>query len=521
MKTLCILTAGRGIRLNDYSTSINKSLLPVNRKAAISHIIDNFPKKTNLIVAIGHLGNQVKDFLNLSYPKRKITFVKIKNYSGKKSGPGKSLLECKAYLKKDFYFVSCDTLWGKKIKKTENFNWMGVSKKLIYNPKDYCNLLSNKEKIIDVKDKIFASKKYKHFIGLAYIKDYNLFWSAFKSMKKNAGEYQVIDGFKKLIALTTVKEKKLEWNDIGNFKNYNSTLKKYENFNFRKNNEFIYIDKKKIIKFINSQTKIKKLILRTKKIKLFPKIIKFKKQFIQYNYIPGSVFYNLINKNNFNNLLYFLNRKLWKITKKKNIKIICKKFYHKKTQDRIELYLKKYNYDKDFQVKINDTLIPSIDILMNYIPWHKIYDGIPSKIHGDLQFDNIIFNKKKFYLIDWREDFAGNLNYGDLYYDLAKMYGGIEMNYDIIKKGRFSYLEKKKYIIYKYDSRKPLMKEIKQQFKKFILLKNLSLEKIEILKSLIYINMSPLHEYPFDKLLFAHGKFQLFKILKKYDYIPK
>ena len=65
------------------------------------------------------------------------------------------------------------------------------------------------------------------------------------------------------------------------------------------------------------------------------------------------------------------------------------------------------------------------------------------------------------------------------------------------------------------------MKQIKQQFKKFILLKNLSLEKIEILKSLIYINMSPLHEYPFDKLLFAHGKFQLFKILKKYDYIPK
>ena len=31
--------------------------------------------------------------------------------------------------------------------------------------------------------------------------------------------------------------------------------------------------------------------------------------------------------------------------------------------------------------------------------------------------------------------------------------------------------------------------------------------------------MSPLHEYPFDKLLFAHGKLELFKTLKKYDYI--
>ena len=91
MKTLCILTAGSGTRLNEYSTLINKALLPINKKAAISHIIDNFPKETKLVIAIGHLGNQVKDFLNLTYPNRNIQFVKIKNYSGKKSGPAISL----------------------------------------------------------------------------------------------------------------------------------------------------------------------------------------------------------------------------------------------------------------------------------------------------------------------------------------------------------------------------------------------------------------------------------------------
>ena len=89
-------------------------------------------------------------------------------------------------------------------------------------------------------------QKYKHFIGLAYIKDYDLFWSAFKSMKKNSGEYQVIDGFKKLVKFTVVKEKKLKWYDIGSFEKYIATLKKYEKFNFRKTNEFIYIDKKNI-----------------------------------------------------------------------------------------------------------------------------------------------------------------------------------------------------------------------------------------------------------------------------------
>ena len=33
-------------------------------------------------------------------------------------------------------------------------------------------------------------------------------------MKKNSGEYQVIDGFKKLVKFTVVKEKKLKWYDI-------------------------------------------------------------------------------------------------------------------------------------------------------------------------------------------------------------------------------------------------------------------------------------------------------------------
>ena len=83
MKTICILTAGKGIRLNEYSSLVNKALLPINKKAAISHIIDNFPRDSKIVVAIGHLGDQVKTFLKFCYPKRNIKFVRIKNYSGK------------------------------------------------------------------------------------------------------------------------------------------------------------------------------------------------------------------------------------------------------------------------------------------------------------------------------------------------------------------------------------------------------------------------------------------------------
>ena len=103
--------------------------------------------------------------------------------------------------------------------------------------------------------------------------------------------------------------------------------------------------------------------------------------------------------------------------------------------------------------------IPHIKELIDLIPWKNIFKGVPSNFHGDLQFDNIILANRKFYLIDWREDFGGNINYGDLYYDLAKLDGGIEMNYDLIKKGRFMIKENKNQVFYKFSSRNKLMKK--------------------------------------------------------------
>jgi hypothetical protein len=59
-----------------------------------------------------------------------------------------------------------------------------------------------------------------------------------------------------------------------------------------------------------------------------------------------------------------------------------------------------------------------------------------------LQFDNILYDGKKFKLIDWRDSF-GDSREGDLYYDFAKLLGGIEINYKLIKKNKFYYNKKK------------------------------------------------------------------------------
>ena len=79
---------------------------------------------------------------------------------------------------------------------------------------------------------------------------------------------------------------------------------------------------------------------------------------------------------------------------------LCKKFYFEKTMSRIKLFKEK-NPDYIFPTKINNQNIPSIEELLEKIPWESLYSGIPAFIHGDLQFDNILYNKEmeKFLLI--------------------------------------------------------------------------------------------------------------------------
>ena len=129
----------------------------------------------------------------------------------------------------------------------------------------------------------------------------------------------------------------------------------------------------------------------------------------------------------------------------------------------------------------------------------------PSPIHGDLQYDNVLVDyNKNFLLIDWRHEFGNNIEYGDLYYDLAKLLGGILLNYKKIKQGKFeaSLSKDGRDIFYKYDEDK-YVKEHQAVIYDFHFRNNLNINNTKKLLSLIYINMAPLHEPPFDILLLA------------------
>ena len=133
-----------------------------------------------------------------------------------------------------------------------------------------------------------------------------------------------------------------------------------------------------------------------------------------------------------------------------------------------------------------------------------------------MQFDNVLYNsnKKTFTLLDWRQDFGGILDHGDIYYDLAKLYGGMNLSYKNIKENKFSFDMSGNKVFYNYEMSSTLI-EAKEIFEDFVVDNGYNVHKIKLLTGLIYLNMSPLHHDPFDHLLFFLGKNMIHKELRK------
>jgi thiamine kinase-like enzyme len=123
--------------------------------------------------------------------------------------------------------------------------------------------------------------------------------------------------------------------------------------------------------------------------------------------------------------------------------------------------------------------------------------------HGDLQFDNIVYNlgQRKFTYIDWRESFGGYTSGGDIYYDLAKMYGGCIIPYDKMKnEDNIAFVQGDYSVTYSYDVSTDLTK-FKDVYEEWIINNGFDLNKVKLLTAIIFLNMSPLHDDKFSKML--------------------
>jgi NDP-sugar pyrophosphorylase family protein len=512
--TVCVLTAGKGTRMGSYAEHVNKALMPLGKKAIISHIIGLFPEDTEFVVALGHLGKQVRNYLSIAHPRTHIHFVEVENYEGPGSGPGHSLLCCEALLQKPFYFVSCDTLWSDTLEMDLDENWMGVAEVKPADTDRYCNFEIAAGRVVGVKDKEHAVwPPYKAFVGLCYFKDFKIFWNGLKTVTMIAGEHQVSNGVQAVIEqCAPLALDVLGWVDVGNLEQYREAVLRHEPFDFSKDKEFLYICNGKVIKFFADASIAQRRVDKAKlNPSVFPKITDVREQFYAYDFIEGETLYQFNNAEVFSRFLSWLKVNLWKPAgvPESEMRVICRKFYHDKTMQRLRLFREKHGVD-DGETTINGERVPPTSELLAGIAWEELYDGIPVFFHGDLQFDNVLYSEGRddFVLLDWRQEFGGRVDLGDLYYDLAKLYGGILLNYDFIKLNLLSYHEKSGRITIDFAQRF-LSDTFEKILCEYIAGNGWDVRKVKVLVGLIYLNMSPLHHSPFDKMLYSLGRLML------------
>lgn len=503
--SVIIPTVGLGSRMGKLTEFLNKSLLPYKNKPVLAHIIDQFPNDTKFIIPVGYKDQQVIDFCNLAYPNKNIKFVYISNFTESFTGPGYTIKQCLDQIDSSFYYIPCDSYYEQELVSwdTDTYFVKKVQDQLNYH---YTTFLLENDRIIDIQFKKHTDQHYFAFTGVMYIKDV----VDFKKRLADCISPEIIYTIKtnsKVVPLDS-------WIDFGNLESYYQACKIDHKFDFSKPDEVTYFCNNKILKIWKDSDIARKKFQKTlNNLEIYPNNVKHSNEWLCYDYYDGTTLYTKHDSEIFNRFLKWLENDVWNRSNK-NIDESCKVFYKDKTLSRIQKYLNSKNDTKVINY-INGVSVKPYTYYLENINWDMlINDNIPSNIHGDLQFDNVIVSDKNtFKIIDWRHEFGNNVEVGDLYYDLAKLCGGLMIDYSQIKNNQFGI---------QYDNDRVYLKiptidndEYVNLLFNHIRNKNYNEMKVKLLVPIIFWNMAPLHTKPFDDFLWYYGIYLFNKLLEE------
>ena len=508
--------AGTGSRLGGLTNEINKGLVTVAGKPCLSHIIDKLPQEVEIVVALGYKADLVKQFLRHAYPDRKITIVSVSPYEGLGSGLGETLLQSREHLMCPFIFCANDTIVQGDLP-TPDKNWMGYADKK--NSDQYRGLLvGDYNQILDVCSKGAAQDAFP-YIGLAGIFDYAKFWSEMVDGKLQ-GSIEIGESYAlKQMLNVGIEAIRFKWYDTGSPNALEETRKTLESNSdhniLDKSDEAIWFVGNKVLKYSRDLKFITDRSARVEHLAGFvPEILSVSDNIYAYRYIAGAVFSRNVNPSRFSYLLGWLDG-FWKeksldAVEQDRFRGACTIFYKTKTEQRVVEYLKRFE-QLDSSDLINGDPTPKMSELLEQIDWCRLCDGKAVRFHGDLHFENILLDAEgtpPFVLLDWRQNFGGILEYGDVYYDFAKLLHGLIISHEMVKKNMFSISQCANEISYEIW-RKHSLVECETVLSAYVVRKGFDWSKVRTLAALIFINIAPLHHYPYSKLLYYLGKHML------------
>ena len=504
-----LTTSGLGSRLGNLTKFTNKSLVRVGDKPAISYIIESYPKDVEFVVTIGHYGSHVKQYLSMAHADRKIQFVEVDNYMGEGSSLLYSISLCEEYLQCPFVFHACDTILPKNYIKDIDFssNWsIGGGGE---NSQAYRTLNCVNGKIASINEKGEQNFDYV-YIGVSGFKNYIEFWEVCNEILSAVKTSELSDChvIRKMSDFSVVEVS--DWYDIGNIdslKKTRSVIKGTVHV-LDKEDENIFVFEDYVIKFFYNKKICSDRVARTQSLSgLVPELVASSENFYKYKFVKADLLADTVNITRFINLLQWADKKLWIPKEDEFYKDNALSFYKDKTLKRISKFLDKYNLEDESDV-INGVQVPPVREMVEQIDFDYLIGSKPTGFHGDFILDNILINEEGFTLIDWRQDFNGSIDAGDMNYDIAKLNHNLTLNHQVLSNNLFTINSKDEIACDVYVKKSHL--DCKEYLKHFCEFRGVSHDDIQILTSLIWINMAPLHEHPLDMFLYYFGKHNLF-----------
>ena len=493
-----ILAAGAGTRIGRVGESLHKALVPIGGKAVVSHLFDLRPQNSRVVIVLGHRGNQIREYVSIAHPQLDVDYVEVE-WDAPGAGPGASLYATRAAVGEDvnMTFTSCDTMWQVDHGLWKRpYSWAALSAiPAGTDPARWCRMhVDENHFVTGILDKeAGGDSSWLGYTGLSRIisDDLTAFWDGLMSASSShlrEGEKQVTSGFYRI----PLHGERITWIDVGDEQAYRDAVARMTGYDFTKINEATYVlpDEGRVIKFWANQEIMKKRHRRAVALNgAVPDVVGKGEQMFAYHYVPGRPVYDMNEPpaHMMQDVLEWGWENIWRKPAPvpddpAKVGSVCMEFYRTKTYKRISML------SEPLQSRAMDAV--------SRIDWHALCAGAkPGLIHGDFNFGNIIYsqNTETFLGIDWREDFGGEIEWGDIRYDLAKLAGGTRVHWMNAQRGDFRPWAEGEEALAALDSWTSFMFD------------DQTADDIQLIAALQLLNSAPLHAAPLDEILVARG----------------
>lgn len=515
MLNVLIPTSGVGSRLGELTKYTNKSLVRVGDKPALTRIIEQYPEDAFFFIMLGDHGELVREYLSLAHPDQNFVFLDLEMREGN-MGLMAALRAQRHLIEGPFIFHASDTL----VTVPRDFIEAGGTANIVLgyplsgDNSQYRTIRPTSggcvERILE-KGEINSPGDMVH-IGVVNFRDPANFWKAAETLDDYACDTHVVNA---MLAYDTFRLQETDdWWDVGNIAKLQAARSIFANSEcvvLEKPDQAVYFVGDQVIKFFSEPEMTRKRVERAKLMgDAVPKIFGSTEHFFAYQRAEGQLARDVLGAKRFREFLNWCQYRIWCAdapVEAPDFETEARSFYKQKTYDRIDqFYAKTGIRDESDEFNGWRETVPKLEVLLERVPWKEICNGVPRRgFHGDLHFSNILV---PFKLLDWREDFAGQTRYGDVYYDLAKLLHGLIVSHDLVEKNFFT-IEEKPGTVRRINLdilRHNRHVECERVLMEWSASRGYDVKRIRILCALIYLNIAALHHHPYDRFLYFLGK---------------